>query len=118
MTLNAFVRSEGFRGFETIRELRGHRSNVPNRQGVYVVFAGNTHHHFAKSGGPKFKETMRSRIARLLSPGYGKTNGHVGGKLWTWPDPEAAVVCWKTIVVGDPRSIRNALKLRWAACQK
>jgi len=66
--------------------------------------------YIGKAGNDSSKATLKSRLSQYLGFGQGKSIGHYGGRLiWQLKNANDLVICWKPLVIEDPRKLENNL---------
>ncbi|WP_249139416.1 hypothetical protein [Porphyromonas gingivalis] len=135
------IKKYGFKGFESVKDLREDSSRIPKKKGVYLVLKpqdmdvdfletgtgghtkGNPNVSRDKLKAKRIKDmlvlyvgrtgrTLYKRINELLRFGQGENIGHRGGRyLWQINHSEELVICWKEMQDEDPEEIKNRLLL-------
>lgn len=66
--------------------------------------------YIGKAGSKTSKATLNSRLKQYLNFGQGKNVGHWGGRLiWQLKDSSELIICWKTLIDDDPRTVEKKL---------
>ena len=66
--------------------------------------------YIGKAGKDRSKATLNSRLKQYLSFGQGGNVGHWGGRLiWQLKHSKELVVCWKPLIIDDPRTFEANL---------
>lgn len=66
--------------------------------------------YIGKAGGTDYHTTLSKRLKDYLRFGKGATVGHYGGRLiWQIKASGDLVICWKTLISGEPRNIEAEL---------
>lgn len=135
------IKKYGFKGFESVKDLREDSSRIPKKKGVYLVLKpqdmdvgfletgtgghtkGNPNVSRDKLKAKRIEDmlvlyigrtgrTLYKRINELLRFGQGESIGHWGGRyLWQINHSEELVICWKEMQDEDPEEIKNRLLL-------
>lgn len=135
------IKKYGFKGFESVKDLREDSSRIPKKKGVYLVLKpqdmdvdfletgtgghtkGNPNVSRDKLKAKRIENmlvlyvgrtgrTLYKRINELLRFGQGENIGHRGGRyLWQINHSEELVICWKEMQDEDPEEIKNRLLL-------
>ena len=135
------IKKYGFKGFESVKDLREDSSRIPKKKGVYLVLKpqdmdvdfletgtgghtkGNPNVSRDKLKAKRIENmlvlyvgrtgrTLYKRINELLRFGQGENIDHWGGRyLWQINHSEELVICWKEMQDEDPEEIKNRLLL-------
>lgn len=135
------IKKYGFKGFESVKDLREDSSRISKKKGVYLVLKpqdmdvdfletgtgghtkGNPNVSRDKLKAKRIENmlvlyvgrtgrTLYKRINELLRFGQGENIGHRGGRyLWQINHSEELVICWKEMQDEDPEEIKNRLLL-------
>lgn len=135
------IKKYGFKGFESVKDLREDSSRIPQKKGVYLVLKpqdmdvkflktgtgghtkGNPNVSRDKLKAKRIEHTLvlyvgrtgrtlYERINELLRFGQGENIDHWGGRyLWQINHSEELVICWKEMQDEDPEEIKNQLLL-------
>lgn len=66
--------------------------------------------YIGKAGGTDYHTTLSKRLKDYLRFGKGAKVGHYGGRLiWQIKASGDLVICWKTMISGEPRNIEAEL---------
>ncbi|WP_231465790.1 hypothetical protein [Pedobacter sp. Leaf132] len=66
--------------------------------------------YIGKAGSESSKATLYSRLKQYFGFGQGKNIGHYGGRLiWQLKNSADLIICWKSLVNDDPRTIEKQL---------
>ncbi|WP_256823742.1 hypothetical protein [Porphyromonas gingivalis] len=133
------IKKYGFKGFESVKDLREDSSRIPKKKGVYLVLKpqdmdvdfletgtgghtkGNPNVSRDKLKAIRIEDmlvlyvgrtgrTLYKRINELLRFGQGENIGHRGGRyLWQINHSEELVICWKEMQDEDPEEIWKQL---------
>ncbi|WP_234242022.1 hypothetical protein [Porphyromonas gingivalis] len=132
------IKKYGFKGFESVKDLREDSSRIPKKKGVYLVLKpqdmdvdfletgtgghtkGNPNVSRDKLKAKRIEDmvlyvgrtgrTLYKRINELLRFGQGENIGHRGGRyLWQINHSEELVICWKEMQDEDPEEIWKQL---------
>lgn len=145
------LKTLGFVGFITVKELCSNISLIPKIKGVYCILLCEPQHcnfveigcggHFknknpnvsinelqanwvestnivyiGKAGGNGKIATLRSRLKQYLQFGQGQKVGHWGGRyIWQLQDSPSLMICWKELIIEEPREYENNLIKLFAA---
>ncbi|WIM90847.1 hypothetical protein [Porphyromonas gingivalis] len=133
------IKKYGFKGFESVKDLREDSSRIPKKKGVYLVLKpqdmdvdfletgtgghtkGNPNVSRDKLKAKRIEHmlvlyvgrtgrTLYERINELLRFGQGENIDHWGGRyLWQINHSEELVICWKEMQDEDPEEIWKQL---------
>jgi hypothetical protein len=66
--------------------------------------------YIGKAGGSDYHTTLSKRLKDYLRFGKGATVGHYGGRLiWQIKNSGDLLICWKTMISGEPRNVEAEL---------
>ncbi len=66
--------------------------------------------YIGKAGGKGKSATLQSRMKQYLKFGQGYDIGHYGGRLiWQLKHSRDLIVCWKPLLIDDPRALEHGL---------
>jgi len=66
--------------------------------------------YIGKAGGSDYDTTLSKRLKDYLRFGKGASVGHYGGRLiWQIRNSGDLLICWKTMISGEPRNVEAEL---------
>ena len=110
LVLNPNLKSPIFLQTGTGGYFKGKNPNVPIDELKLNWVDNSLVVYIGKAGKDGSQATLQSRLRQYLHFGQGRNVGHWGGRLiWQLKNSAELIVCWKTLLISDPRTVEAQL---------